>query len=127
MLKGGVSHARKTSTGWELMKKRRDSVPLGAFTTMGELYVETGLNEINMSNYRRILSLDSAMAWCNFTKTGYSININTSYPIQTALWCAVTADKGGKQNLVLSYCPNNEAKSHLKQMETTDSIYRRSQ
>lgn len=25
-----------------------------------------------------------------------------------------TADKGGKQNLVLSYCPNNEAKSHLE-------------
>ena len=33
----------------------------GSFTTMGEFYVETGLNIIGMSDYKRILSLDSAM------------------------------------------------------------------
>ena len=43
--------------------EEKDETPFrfGSFTTMGELYVETGLNELRMSNYRRILSLDSAM------------------------------------------------------------------
>lgn len=29
----------------------------GNFTTMGEFYVETGLSAVNMSGYKRILSL----------------------------------------------------------------------
>ena len=40
----------------------------GSFTTMGEFYVETGLNIIGMSDYKRILSLDSAMAVVQFKK-----------------------------------------------------------
>ena len=40
----------------------------GNFTTMGEFYVETGLSTIGMSDYKRILSLDSAMAVVQFKK-----------------------------------------------------------
>ena len=49
---------------------------------MGELYVETGLNELRMSNYRRILSLDSAMVVVQFDKDGvqYQRKYFISYP-----------------------------------------------
>ena len=96
--------------------EEKDETPFrfGAFTTMGELYVETGLSEINMSNYRRILSLDSAMAVVQFDKDGiqYQRKYFISYP-DSVMVMKFTANKGGKQNLVLSYCPNSEAKSQL--------------
>ncbi|WP_303013063.1 glycoside hydrolase N-terminal domain-containing protein [uncultured Bacteroides sp.] len=87
----------------------------GSFTTMGELYVETGLSEINMGNYRRILSLDSAMAVVQFDKDGtrYQRKYFISYP-DSVMVMKFTADRGGKQNLVLSYCPNSEAESRLE-------------
>lgn len=87
----------------------------GSFTTMGELYVETGLSEINMGNYRRILSLDSAMAVVRFDKDGtrYQRKYFISYP-DSVMVMKFTADRGGKQNLVLSYCPNSEAESRLE-------------
>ena len=40
----------------------------GSFTTLGEAYIETGLSEIGMTDYKRILSLDSAMAIVSFRK-----------------------------------------------------------
>ena len=46
----------------------------GSFTTMGEFYVETGLNMIGMSDYKRILSLDSAMAVVQFKRIVWLIN-----------------------------------------------------
>ena len=54
----------------------------GSFTTMGEFYVETGLNIIGMSDYKRILSLDSAMAVVQFKKdhVAYQRNYFISYP-----------------------------------------------
>lgn len=45
-----------------------------SFTTMGEFYVETGLNMIGMSDYKRILSLDSAMAVVQFKRIVWLIN-----------------------------------------------------
>lgn len=47
----------------------------GSFTTMGEFYVETGLNMIGMSDYKRILSLDSAMAVVQFKRIVWLINV----------------------------------------------------
>ena len=49
---------------------------------MGEFYVETGLNMIGMSDYKRILSLDSAMAVVQFKKgsCGLSTQFFISYP-----------------------------------------------
>lgn len=87
----------------------------GSFTTMGELYVETGLSELRMSNYRRVLSLDSALAVVQFDKDGvqYQRNYFVSYP-DSVMVMQFKADKPGKQNLVLSYAPNTEAKSTMK-------------
>ncbi len=81
-----------------MKKKTRLRSASVLFTTMGELYVETGLSEINMSSYRRILSLDSAILWCNLIRTGYGINENISYPHHpdSVMVMKFTADKGGK-------------------------------
>lgn len=96
----------------------------GSFTTMGELYIETGLSEINMRNYRRILSLDSAMAVVQFDKDGieYQRKYFISYP-DSVMTMRFTANKKGKQNLVLSYCPNSEAKSYLSADGSNGLVY----
>lgn len=89
----------------------------GSFTTMGELYIETGLNEVRMNNYKSILSLDSAMAVVQFDKEGVSYlrKYFVSYP-DSVMAIKFTASRPGMQNLVLSYMPNTDAKSKL----TTD-------
>ncbi len=82
----------------------------GNYTTMGEFYIETGLSEIGMSDYRRILSLDSALAVVEFKKDGvfYQRKSFISYPDQVMVM-QFTADQPGKQHLVFSYCPNPDA------------------
>lgn len=96
----------------------------GSFTTMGEIYVETGLSEIGMSDYYRALSLDSAMAVVSFKKdnTQYMRKYFISYP-DSVMAMKFTANKTGKQNLVLRYCPNSEAKSSLCADDTDGLLY----
>lgn len=79
----------------------------GNFTTMGEFYVETGLNAYGASDYKRVLSLDSAMAVVQFTenKTAYQRNYFISYPANVMV-IRFTANQPAKQNLVFSYGPN---------------------
>ena len=79
----------------------------GNFTTMGEFYVETGLSTIGMSEYKRILSLDSALAVVQFKKDGvaYERNYFISYP-NNVMAIRFKADQPGKQNLIFSYEPN---------------------
>ena len=106
--------------------EEKDETPsrFGSFTTMGELYIETGLSEIRMDNYRRILSLDSAMAVVQFDKDGtqYQRKYFISYP-DSVMVMKFTASKAGKQNLILSYCPNSESKSHLKADGNNGLVY----
>lgn len=96
----------------------------GSFTTMGEIYVETRLSEIGMSDYYRALSLDSAMAVVSFKKdnTRYMRKYFISYP-DSVMAMKFTANKTGKQNLVLRYCPNSEAKSSLRADDTDGLLY----
>ena len=96
----------------------------GSFTTMGEIYVETGLSEIGMSDYYRALSLDSAMAVVSFKKDNnrYMRKYFISYP-DSVMAMKFTANKTGKQNLVLRYCPNSEAKSSLRADDTDGLLY----
>ena len=96
----------------------------GSFTTMGEIYVETGLSEIGMSDYYRALSLDSAMAVVSFKKdnTRYMRKYFISYP-DSVMAMKFTANKTGKQNLVLRYCPNSEPKSSLCADDTDGLLY----
>ena len=79
----------------------------GSFTTAGELYIETGLSEVGMKNYRRSLSLDSALATVSFDKDGihYRRDFFVSYPANV-LVMRFSASKKGRQNLVLSYAKN---------------------
>lgn len=79
----------------------------GNFTTMGEFYIETGLSEVGMTNYRRILSLDSALAVVQFEKNGvkYERKYFISYP-DNVMAIRFSADKKDKQNLTFSYAPN---------------------
>ncbi len=96
----------------------------GSFTTMGELYIETDLSELRMKNYRRILSLDSAMAVVQFNKEGvqYRRKYFISYP-DSVMAMEFSADKAGKQNLVLSYAPNPEAQSNIRTDGTDGLVY----
>lgn len=87
----------------------------GCFTTMGEFYVETGLSEVGLKNYKRILSLDSALAVVQFDKeaVSYQRKFFISYP-DSAMIIKFSANKPGMQNLTFSYCPNSDAKSNIK-------------
>lgn len=106
--------------------EEKDETPFrfGAFTTMGELYVETGLSEQRMGNYKRILSLDSAMAVVQFDKdgVGYQRKYFISYP-DSVMVMKFVATQPGMQNLVLSYCPNSEAKSSMTSIGNNALLY----
>lgn len=106
--------------------EEKDETPFrfGSFTTMGEVYVETGLSEIGMSDYKRILSLDSAMATVRFLKDGikYQRNYFISYP-DSVMVMRFTADKPGMQNLTFSYSPNTEAQGKIEADGTNGLCY----
>ncbi|MDD3039129.1 glycoside hydrolase N-terminal domain-containing protein [Bacteroides sp.] len=87
----------------------------GSFTTMGEFYVETGLNTLHMNGYKRILSLDSAMAVVQFKKdnVAYQRNYFISYPANVMVM-RFSADHPGMQNLIFSYAPNPVSTGEMK-------------
>ena len=97
----------------------------GNFTTMGEFYVETGLSTIGMSDYKRILSLDSALAVVQFNKDGvaYERNYFISYP-NNVMAIRFKADKPGKQNLVFSYEPNPVSTGQMEADGTNALVYK---
>lgn len=107
--------------------EERDETPFrfGAFTTMGELYVETGLSEIGLNNYKRILSLDSAMAVVQFNKDGigYQRKYFISYP-DSVMVMKFKADRPGMQNLTLSYASNPDATVTLASEGNDRLLYR---
>ena len=96
----------------------------GSFTTMGEFYVETGLNIIGMSDYKRILSVDSAMAVVQFRKdkVAYQRNYFISYPANVMV-VRFSADQPGKQNLVFSYAPNPVATGNMAADGSNGLVY----
>ena len=97
----------------------------GNFTTMGEFYVETGLSTIGMSDYKRILSLDSALAVVQFNKDGvaYERNYFISYP-NNVMAIRFKADKPGKQNLVFSYEPNPVSSGKMEADGSNGLVYK---
>ena len=124
----GEKAAQKTRKNFNGLAayEEKDEHPFrfGSFTTMGELYIETDLSELRMKNYRRILSLDSAMAVVQFDKEGvqYRRKYFISYP-DSVMAMEFSADKAGKQNLVLSYAPNPEAQSNMRTDGTDGLVY----
>lgn len=78
----------------------------GTFTTLGEAYVSTGINEGAVTDYKRILNVDSSMVVVQFAADGvnYTRKYFASYPDSVMVW--QFASEGGKQNLTWSYeCP----------------------
>lgn len=79
----------------------------GNFTTMGEFYIETGHSLVGLGDYKRALSLDSALAVVQYSKDGtlYERKYFVSYPANI-LAMRYSASKKGMQNLTFSYAPN---------------------
>lgn len=80
----------------------------GSFTTMGELCIDTEIDEQGVSNYRRALSVDSAYADVRFTAadgTTYERRTFVSYPANV-MAIRFRASKPGKQNLAIDYTPS---------------------
>ncbi len=79
----------------------------GNFTTMGEFYIETGHNLLGLGDYKRTLSLDSAMAVVQYWRNGVNFERKffTSYPANV-LAVKFSADKPGMQNLTFTYAVN---------------------
>ena len=78
----------------------------GTFTSLGELYIETGHSEIGMADYQRILSLDSALAVVTYKKNDVRFvrKYFVSYP-DSVMVIRYSASKPGQQHLVLTYQP----------------------
>lgn len=97
----------------------------GAFSTMGEFYVETGLSVIGMKDYKRILSLEKGMAVVQFEKDGieYERNYFVSYP-QNVMVVRFAANQTGKQNLIFSYMPNSISTGNIASEGTDELVYR---
>lgn len=96
----------------------------GNFTTFGEMYIETGLSEVFMYNYKRSLSLDSALVNVSFDKEGidYKRTYFASYP-DNAIVIRYTASKPGMQNLKLLYSPNPDTKGGFSKKAANHFIY----
>lgn len=79
----------------------------GSFTTLGELCIETGLNETGVTDYRRALSVDSAYVSVTFSTDGHTYERQAfiSYP-DNVMAVRFKADGEGLQNLRLVYEPN---------------------
>ena len=78
----------------------------GSYTTLGELTVETDLAE-GVQNYRRTLSVDSAVAEVKFEQDGIAYVRRTfiSYPANV-MAVRFTASRPGSQNLRIAYTCN---------------------
>ena len=101
--------------GWAQYEAENESpFRFGSYTTMGEIYIETGLSEIGMNDYKRVLSLDSALAVVSFRKDGvlYERTSFASYP-DSVMVLKFSADKPGMQNLTFSYADNPEAEGKI--------------
>ncbi len=97
----------------------------GNFTTMGEFYVETGHSLVGMGDYKRVLSLDSALAVVEYEKdfVKYTRRYFISYP-SNVMVMRYSADKPGKQNLIFSYSPNPVSEGSIQKSGEKGLIYK---
>ena len=89
----------------------------GNFTTMGEIYIETGHNAIGLGDYKRVLSLDSALAVVQYERKGVKFERKyfASYPANT-IAIKYSANKPGEQNLILSYAQSPVSSGTLQSL-----------
>ncbi len=72
----------------------------GCFTQMCEAYVNTDINETNISNYSRTLDIDNAIATVSFNvnQASYKRQYFASYPDSIMAWRYTS--EGAKQNMI---------------------------
>lgn len=78
----------------------------GVFTTMGEAYISTGLDENSVTDYKRIVNMDRSIVVVQFNADGssYQRRFFASYPDSVMVW-RFTSDNAA-QNLTFSFnCP----------------------
>lgn len=78
----------------------------GSFTTMGEVYINTGINEASVSDYKRILNIDSSLVVVQFKSNGvsYQRKFFSSYADSVMVYRFTSKD--GVQNLTFTFnCP----------------------
>ena len=106
--------------------EKRDEKPFrfGHYTTLGEIYIETGHSDIGISDYKRALSLDSAMVVVSYKKAGvnYERKYFASYP-DSVMAIRFSADKPGKQFLNFFYGPNPEAEGTIRPVSKNELLY----
>ncbi len=75
----------------------------GVFTTLGEAYISTGIDEDNISDYKRILNMDRSMAVVQFESDGtkYHRYYFCSYPDSVMVWRFTSSGK--PQNLTFAF------------------------
>ena len=97
----------------------------GSYTTLGELYIETGLKPKKVKEYRRELSLDSAFAKVSFVSEGvrYERHSFVSYP-DNVLAIRFSASEKGKQNLRLTYGQNPVSEGSISAEGENGLIYK---
>lgn len=97
----------------------------GSYTTLGELCVYTHLNEDLTRNYKRTLSLDSALAKVEFENNGiiYQREYFASYP-DNVIVGKFAADKGERQNLQFVYRPNPEATIETTKTDENEVLFK---
>lgn len=79
-----------------------DRNKFGVFTTMGEAYVSTGINESAISDYKRIMNIDRSLVVVQFNEgdNAYTRKYFASYPDNVMVW-NYSADAA--QNLTFSF------------------------
>lgn len=97
----------------------------GSFTTLGELILETAVEEEGVTGYRRSLSLDSALATVSFTApdgTKHSRETFISYPANV-MAIRLTASEPGKHSLTVRYTPNPVSTGKFAAADGTGLVY----
>ena len=104
--------------------KGERSFRFGSFTTLGELCIETGLNDKDARHYRRALSIDSAFATVSFSANGVDYRRETfiSYP-HNVMVIRFSASEKGKQQLRLAYTPNPCAEGKVTATANGNLLY----
>lgn len=98
----------------------------GSFTTMGELLIQTGIDESSIRNYVRALSVDSSFVTVNFTAadgTHYERRAFASYP-DNVIVLRFSASRPGAQQLSLTYSPNPCAEGQMVAEGQNGLVYR---
>ena len=116
---------RENFNGWAAYEEYNEKpFRFGSFTTMGEIVIYTDIHEDEIHNYKRKLSLDSAVATVEFESqsTHFSREYFASFP-DNIIACQFSASHAGKQNLQFHYRENPEAYYDIKKLSDNELIY----